>query len=299
MAQTFDIVNKLRADIRLKLRRQIINRTCKHEILPYDKSKLIAEVIEPVLRIIATTPDTNCIKIRPFRLFEQRPRRLRRHPSEQMVLRNIVGTHCKDIDSIDTDRKILAPLIFRTIHRHCAKSDAALPAIQLFSFKTKGHFYRIQILPAIAVRPPQLRILDHKLFRTAGGMHLCAIRRCHLYRIVQSALLRICFILRYFLCLCIPHSGRIFHLRAAVHINCKVQCYLAICMLLRHINAVDSCLIHAKQCHRTEQSRIRQMCTPVPSEHAVRFTDIYKTIHRIFAAMRFAHLKRLCDVFVR
>ena len=299
MAQTFDIVNKLRADIRLKLRRQIINCACKHEVLPYDESELIAEVIEPVLRIVATTPDTNRIKIRPFRLFKQRPRRLRRHPSEQMVLRNIVGTHCKDIDSIDTDRKILAPLIFRAVHRHCAKANAAFPAIQLFSFKIERHFYRIQILSAIAVRPPQLRILDHKLLRTAGSMHLRTIRCRHFYGIIQSALLRICFILRYFLGLCIPHSGRIFHLRAAVHINCKVQRYPAVCMLLRHINAVDSCLIHTKQCHRTEQSRIRQMCTPVPSKHAVRFTDIYKAIHRIFAAMRFAYLKCFCDVFVR
>ena len=111
VAQTFHVINKLSADIFFKFRRQIVNRTCKHEVLPYDKAQLIAKIIEPVFRIIAAAPYTDRIEIRPFTLLQQAARRLRCDPSEQVILRNVICTHCKDIHSIDADCKILAPFI--------------------------------------------------------------------------------------------------------------------------------------------------------------------------------------------
>ena len=68
MTETFDIINKFLTDICLKLRCQFIDRACKHKVLPYHQPQFITEIKEPVLRIIAATPDTYCIKVRSLAL---------------------------------------------------------------------------------------------------------------------------------------------------------------------------------------------------------------------------------------
>ena len=44
---------------------------------------------------------------------------------------------------------------------------------------------------------------------------------------------------------------------------------------------------------------IREMCAPVPAEHTVCLTDVYKALHRILTAVCLAYLKGLCNVFCR
>ena len=56
-------------------------------------------------------------------------------------------------------------------------------------------------------------------------------------------------------------------------------------MFLADIDTVNSAFGHRQQIHRTENSCIRQMSTPVPSEHAVCFSDMYKSVHRIFTSV--------------
>ena len=64
-----------------------------------------------------------------------------------------------------------------------------------------------------------------------------------------------------------------------------MQGYFSLFVFLTDIHAVYSAFGHRQQIYRTKDSRIRQMSTPVPSEHAVCFADMHKAIHRIFTSV--------------
>ena len=133
MAKPFDIIDKFGTDVSLKFRCQIIHCTGKHEILPYDQSQFIAKIIEPVFRIITTAPYTNGVEIGSLTLFQQFSGCSRSYSSQQMILRNIISSHGKNIFFIDLMSKADTPLIRFYMHGHRAKSNPSLPGIHFFS----------------------------------------------------------------------------------------------------------------------------------------------------------------------
>ena len=64
-----------------------------------------------------------------------------------------------------------------------------------------------------------------------------------------------------------------------------MQGYFPLFVFLTDIYTVDSAFGHRQQIHRAEDSCIRQMRPPVPSEHTVCFADMHKAIHRIFTSV--------------
>ena len=143
MAETLDIVDELLPDIRLEFRRQFVYGACEHEILPDNKPQLVTDVIEPVFRIIAAAPYADRIVIRSNALAKELPRSLRRHPSKQMILRDIVRPHGKYGNTVHFMGKTLSPLVLLNPHSHSAKPDPAFPGICRLAVCIQGHFHRI------------------------------------------------------------------------------------------------------------------------------------------------------------
>ena len=60
-----DVLCHLFDNVLLKFLIQVINRTGEHEVLPDDQPQLIAQVKEPIVRIVASAPDPDCVEVRP------------------------------------------------------------------------------------------------------------------------------------------------------------------------------------------------------------------------------------------
>ena len=160
VAEAFDIVDEFLADIRLEFRRQLIHGTGKHEILPDNQSHLVANIIEPVLRVIAAAPHTDGVVIRRHALRKEFPGGFRRNPPEQMVFRNIIRAHGKDGDAVYLMGKALPPRILFNPHCHCPKSYPPLPDIGSLSVCIEHYLHGIKWLSAVAVGPPELGMFN-------------------------------------------------------------------------------------------------------------------------------------------
>ena len=68
-------------------------------------------------------------------------------------------------------------------------------------------------------------------------------------------------------------------------------------MLLQDQYIVNPSPVYAKQGDRPEDSRIRQMCAPVPAEHIMRLPDMDKALQRIVISQGTAFLEGLADEF--
>ena len=127
------IVGKLPGDIFLKFRRQLVHRTCEHEILPDGQPQLIANVVEPVVRIEAAAPDTDHIEVGQLTVLQKPAGLLRASSPQEMLLRNVVRAHGKKWFSVDDMCKALAPGVFFPLHGHAAQADPPRPGIRLYA----------------------------------------------------------------------------------------------------------------------------------------------------------------------
>ena len=133
MTKTFNILRDLLRDILFKSFREIIDITCKHQILPYDQSHLIAEIIEMIRRIITTAPHTDAVKIGTFTGFQKILLDLRRNPGIDTVLRNIISAHGKNLHTIDTECEFFSPEIFFLADGKSTETDTLRYGFQNFS----------------------------------------------------------------------------------------------------------------------------------------------------------------------
>ena len=67
------------------------------------------------------------------------------------------------------------------MHGHGAQTDSAGPLIQRNAVAKQGNLYFVQVLFAVAVRPPQLGIVDLDLNRRVLIQRLASIRSSDLY----------------------------------------------------------------------------------------------------------------------
>ena len=143
MPQPADIVTEFRADIRLKILRQIIDGTGKHKVLPDQKAKFIADVIESIIRIESAAPYTDTVHVGGPCILQKLTRPPGIHPRQQIVLRDIISAHGKNIHTVDAMAETLAIFILPSADCHGAKADAAAPAVQLLSVTGKGNGHGI------------------------------------------------------------------------------------------------------------------------------------------------------------
>ena len=74
------------------------------------------------------------------------------------------------------------------------------------------------------------------------------------------------------------YSGTLFVFHGQVQL-CQV---LAVALAHQHI--AQTLDVGGYQDHRTEQTGVRQMCTPVPAEHAVGLAQMDEAIHGVLRA---------------
>ena len=179
VADPFDVIDEFRPDICLKFFRQIIHAAGKHEILPDDQSQLIADIPEGVRRIMTAAPDADAVEMSIFRLKQQIAGPLRRHPGQDIVLRNIIRSHGENANPVHLMTEAFSPLVLFPDHSHRPQSDPLLPDVQNLSLPAQLHLHAVQGLVPIAVRPPELRVLDRGLHPARFHLLCSPVRSGH------------------------------------------------------------------------------------------------------------------------
>ena len=179
VADPFDVIDEFRPDICLKFFRQIIHAAGKHEILPDDQSQLIADIPEGIRRIMTAAPDADAVEMSIFRLKQQIAGPLRRHPGQDIVLRNIIRSHGENANPVHLMTEAFSPLVLFPDHSHRPQSDPLLPDVQNLSIPAQFHLHAVQGLIPIAVRPPELRVLDHGLHPASFHLLCSPVRSGH------------------------------------------------------------------------------------------------------------------------
>jgi len=129
MADAPYIIPDFRRCICLKLRRQRINRTGKHKVLPYDQSHFVAQIIEKVIGIVSASPDADHIKITVPAVFQKRLCPFPADAAADAVLRYVIRSHGKNLHTIHFMGKLIPILIRRRIDRHRSESNLSAPAV--------------------------------------------------------------------------------------------------------------------------------------------------------------------------
>ena len=296
MTKSADNLCELCLQILFKILGQLIACTRKHEVLPQEKSVLITQIVEKVIQIVAAAPDTDAVIMCLCRIPDQNFRTVAGYSLKNVVLRDIVAAHGENTKAIHNKVKMSAflpvlshlradvriSLLFRErrgVHGYRAKSDFLLCLIQLFSGCIIDKTYRhcVQILSAVSVRPPELRILYGELAAKALLFLLisCKAGRSSI-RIRQRNL-----------CMNAFCTNRIRDCRySKLHLlhDISVNPGLFNLMLLHHSNIIrKSCLLHSKQSDRAIEACIGKARAPVPAEHAVCLPKLRIAGHRIRA----------------
>ncbi len=63
VTNSLDVVDDLLLDILVEFRCELVNGTSKHEVLPDDKSELIAGIPEGIKRIMTAAPNTDSVVV--------------------------------------------------------------------------------------------------------------------------------------------------------------------------------------------------------------------------------------------
>ena len=259
--QAADVVDELRTDILFKGIRQIIHRAGEHEVLPYQQAQLVADVVEPVVRIESAAPHADAVHVGGPGILQQPAGPFRVHPRQQIVLGDIVGAHGKNVDAVDAVAEALAPFVFPAADRHGAKADFPGPGIEepIARFEADGH--TVERLIAEAGRPPEPGLGNPDAHvRPLGGIN-AAVRVGD--RDLYGALA----------------VGKGLDMRLHLKGDGIGR------MLLQDQNIADAGSLDADQSNVTPDAGVRKTRTPVPAEHAVRLPQQRKAHHGIRTAV--------------
>ena len=160
MADPPHIVADLRTDAALEALIQLVGGAGKHKILPHDQPQFIADIEEPVVWVIAAAPDTDTVVVRRCRVLQESAGALRCDARKNIVLRDIVRTHRKNLHPVYLVGKTFSPLVLVRIHSHGAQADPAAPLIKHIARPVKErHFRPVKGLFPETVGPPAFRVV--------------------------------------------------------------------------------------------------------------------------------------------
>ena len=166
-----------------------------------------------------------------------------------------------------------SPFILFPADRQRAQADPSCPGVQDPFFVQQRHLHGIERLPAVAGRPPELRIFNRQnAVRPLRG-NRPAVR---------------CFY---------GNGNPDCPVRNPVCAGLHLQGDPARFMVLADIHIPQPCLVHACQPDIPPDPGIRQVGTPVPAEHAMRFSQIRKAPHRIRGSLQRLLFIGLPDIF--
>ena len=106
IAQAADILPHFGIHIPDKVRAELIGGAGEHHVLPDQQAFFIAEIIEKVIREVAAAPDADAVEVALLRGGKEQIGPLTGDPGKEIVLRNIVSTHGKDLQAVDLKGEI-------------------------------------------------------------------------------------------------------------------------------------------------------------------------------------------------
>ena len=134
-----DIVADLCADIGLKSFVQLIGGAGEHKILPHDQSSFVAHVVEEIIGKVTAAPDAHTVIVGFLGGGKEHVGPLPGLPCEDIVLRNIIRSHGKDLQAVYLKSKVAAgkllgspvgdqDFLFPMSHQHTV---AVVPVLRL------------------------------------------------------------------------------------------------------------------------------------------------------------------------
>ena len=164
VSQADNVVTNLTTDSFFKLLRVQICRAGEHKVLPYYDTILVAVVIEILVRIIAATPHSYKVIVCGFAIRKELSCFSFITACDYLVFRDIVCAHGEYLHTVVYKAELFAPLVFFTADSESSKTYSLSIFICGTSlFIIQGHGTAIERLFAIAIHPPKLRVVYHKL----------------------------------------------------------------------------------------------------------------------------------------
>jgi hypothetical protein len=143
-------------------------------VLPDQDAVAVAEVVEVLLFVEATAPDAACL-VWPGvadQLFERSARpAVALQPRREGVGRDPVRSLGKDRHAVDDKGEGVAPLVSFLAQLDSAQAKLKMPRIDAHTGLLQQHLDRIERLRAVAVGPPDLRIVDRQRQRDMAALH--------------------------------------------------------------------------------------------------------------------------------
>ena len=123
VTDAFDVIDKLGAYVFTETVQQAHMHAGEHKVLPHDQAILVAQVKKVVLRVVSAAPHTDGIEIRGDTVLDQFFGFHFVDAGKDVVLRDIVRTHCKNFNSIDHKAKFFTKTVRSGADRQGAQAD--------------------------------------------------------------------------------------------------------------------------------------------------------------------------------
>ena len=271
-AEPADVVHKLGADVLFKFLGEVVHRAGKHEVLPHQKTQLVAGIVEPVVGVVAAAPDADAVHVGGPGVLQQAAGALRGDSGQQVVLGNVVRAHGEDVHAVALMAEALAVLVLFPVDGEHPQADALFPGVQGLS-GFQRHMDGVQGLIAKTGGPPQSGIVNgNDGILSAGGEDLSVGGGDgDLHGGVAGG-----------------HVG---------HVGVHGEGALAALMVLIHPNIPDAGGLYAQDGDAAPDAGVGETGAPVPAEHAVGLADGGEAHHGIGGAVGRVFLIGLADVF--
>ena len=164
VSQADNVVTDFPTDSFFKLLCEQICRAGEHKVLPYYDTILVAVVIEILVRIITAAPHSYKVIVCGLAICKELSCFLFVAACDNLIFGDIVRTHCEYLHAVVYKAELLSPPVFFTADGERSKTyPLSVFICGTALFVIQGDNALIEGLFAVAVHPPKLRVVYHKL----------------------------------------------------------------------------------------------------------------------------------------
>ena len=164
VAQSADVIDSLLTDIFEPLALSRIRAAGKHEVLPYHQPHLVAEVVEQIVLIDASTPYTNHVHIGRNSILKRLAVTVWSDLGQEIILWDIVGAFSKHGNPVEHEIELFLAISIRFCYQsYRAQPDAVL--LLCYQMPIGHHLCRksVKLWFAESVAPPKPWVFDDKV----------------------------------------------------------------------------------------------------------------------------------------
>ena len=222
----------------------------KGEVEEYDKTELVTDIEEVIVRIVAAAPDTDSVEVSEYASLEQYTGTLCGASGEDIVLGNVVSTHSEELDAVALMGKALAPSILLADKLKGTETYAQTLGINYLIALEHLNGEGIERLIAESAGPPEFGIADLALL-VRGEEVALAVGSYNADR-----------------------NGSI-----VVGIYERSNEHSAVLVALLDLKVGNARAVLGDESNASPHAHIGEHGTPVPAEHTMRLTDISESCH--------------------